>query len=61
VLSIGIDDIGRSSHRLPDVYADTDALPNGGMIEHTLDDHFIQVDMSFDLAFASMLVDEADQ
>jgi len=31
------------------------------MIKHTLDDHFIQVDMSFDPAFASMLVDEADR
>jgi len=31
------------------------------MIEHTLNDNFIQVDMSFDPAFASMLVDEADR
>jgi hypothetical protein len=29
------------------------------MIEHTLDDHLIQVDMSFDLAFAS--IPETDQ
>jgi len=36
-------------------------LPNSGMIEHTLNDHFIQVDMSFDPAFASMPVDKADR
>ena len=31
------------------------------MIEHALDDHLIQVDMSFGPAFASMPVDEADR
>jgi len=31
------------------------------MIKHTLDDHFIQVNMSFNPAFASMPVDKADQ
>ena len=46
--------------RLLDAYANTDVLPNDGMIKHILDDHLIQFNMSFNLAFASMPVDKAD-
>jgi len=35
--------------RLLDAYANTDVLPNDGMIKHRLDDHLIQFNMSFNL------------
>jgi hypothetical protein len=43
--------------RLPNACANTDGLPNDGMAQHTPNNHLIQVNMSFDPAFASMPVD----